>query len=105
MPLLEKVAARDARGNPCVGHAGLGGAGHYVKIVGAHVCARDRVRSRFQIHNGIEHGMMGAIAEAWKTMNTGLGLSYDKIGHAFAAWNESGELVSTTIATLRKQRH
>ena len=42
MPLLEKVAARDARGNPCVGHAGLGGAGHYVKMVGAHVRARDR---------------------------------------------------------------
>ena len=37
--------------------------------------------------------MMGAIAEAWKIMESGLGLSYDKIGHAFASWNESGELV------------
>ena len=49
--------------------------------------------------------MMGAIAEAWKIMNTGLGLSYDQIGQAFAAWNETGELVSTTIATLHKQKH
>ena len=46
MPLLEKVAAKDSRGKPCVGRAGMGGAGHYVKM----------------IHNGIEHGMMSALA-------------------------------------------
>lgn len=28
MPLLKKVAARDAKGRPCVGRAGMGGAGH-----------------------------------------------------------------------------
>lgn len=38
-----------ANGKPCVGRAGTGGAGHYVKM----------------IHNGIEHGMMSAISEAW----------------------------------------
>lgn len=27
MPLLQKVAARDARGNPCVGRCGMGGSG------------------------------------------------------------------------------
>ena len=42
MPLLEQVAAKDAKGRPCVGRAGMGGAGHYIKM----------------IHNGIEHGMM-----------------------------------------------
>lgn len=42
MPLLEKVAAKDSKGKPCVGRVGMGGAGHYVKM----------------IHNGIEHGMM-----------------------------------------------
>ena len=40
LPLLEKVAAKDARGRACVGRAGMGGSGHYVKM----------------IHNGIEHG-------------------------------------------------
>ena len=49
LPLLEKVAAKGSNGKPCVGRAGSGGAGHYVKM----------------IHNGIEHGMMSAIAEAW----------------------------------------
>lgn len=49
MPLLEKVAAKGPNGKPCVGRAGTGGAGHYVKM----------------IHNGIEHGMMSAISEAW----------------------------------------
>jgi 6-phosphogluconate dehydrogenase len=49
MPLLEKVAAKGSNGKPCVGRAGTGGAGHYVKM----------------IHNGIEHGMMSAISEAW----------------------------------------
>lgn len=38
MPLLEKMAAKDQEGNPCVGKIGMGGAGHYVKM----------------IHNGIE---------------------------------------------------
>lgn len=40
MPLLEKVAAKDKDGKPCVGIIGKGGAGHYVKM----------------LHNGIEHG-------------------------------------------------
>lgn len=49
LPLLKKVAAKASNGKPCVGRAGTGGAGHYVKM----------------IHNGIEHGMMSAISEAW----------------------------------------
>jgi 6-phosphogluconate dehydrogenase len=49
MPLLEKIAAKGSNGKPCVGRAGTGGAGHYVKM----------------LHNGIEHGMMSAISEAW----------------------------------------
>ena len=28
MPLLKKVAARDAKGRACVGKAGMGGSGH-----------------------------------------------------------------------------
>jgi 6-phosphogluconate dehydrogenase len=38
MPLFEKMAAKAEDGNPCVAKIGMGGAGHYVKM----------------IHNGIE---------------------------------------------------
>lgn len=80
LPLLEKVAAKDARGKACVGRAGMGGSGHYVKM----------------IHNGIEHGMMSALAEAWQIMSLCLGMSYDEIGDELARWNESREMASTT---------
>ena len=33
MPFLEKIAARDNKGNPCVAKIGPGGSGHYVKMV------------------------------------------------------------------------
>lgn len=77
LPFLRKVAAKDPKGRPCVGKAGTGGAGHYVKM----------------IHNGIEHGMMSAISEAWGIMRTGLGMSEDEIGDVFEKWNNEGELV------------
>jgi len=78
LPLLQKVAARDSRGKPCVGRCGMGGSGHYVKM----------------IHNGIEHGMMSAQSEAWQIMSKAMGMSYDEIGDEFARWNGAGELVS-----------
>jgi 6-phosphogluconate dehydrogenase len=76
LPLLRKVAAKDKHGKPCVGKAGLGGSGHYVKMV----------------HNGIEHGMMSAIAEAWQIMEVGLGIDEDEMSKIFAKWNDEGEL-------------
>lgn len=82
MPLLRKVAAKDKNGNPCVAKAGTGGAGHYVKM----------------IHNGIEHGMMSAISEAFAIMQKGLGMSDEEIGDVFEAWNKEGELVRLTFA-------
>lgn len=81
LPLLRKVVAKDPKGNPCVGKAGTGGAGHYVKM----------------IHNGIEHGMMSAISEAWSIMVTGLGMSYNEIGDTLEKWNKEGELVSAGL--------
>lgn len=77
LPLLQKVAAKDSRGKACVGRCGMGGSGHYVKM----------------IHNGIEHGMMSAQSEAWQIMDQILGMSYDEIGDEFARWNADGELV------------
>ena len=84
MPLLEKVAAKGSNGKPCVGRAGTGGAGHYVKM----------------IHNGIEHGMMSAISEAWGIMLKGLGMDNDEIGDEFERWNESGELKGTFLVDI-----
>ena len=51
-PLLEKIAAKDFSGNPCVSYMGADGAGHYVKMV----------------HNGIEYGVMQMIAEAYSLL-------------------------------------
>ena len=45
------------------------------------------------LHNGIEHGMMGAQSEAWQMMSLCLGMTYDEIGDEFARWNADGELV------------
>lgn len=77
LPLLEKVAAKDAEGKACVAKCGLGGSGHYVKM----------------IHNGIEHGMMSAVAEAWSIMVHGLGMGEQEIGETFKKWDAEGELV------------
>jgi 6-phosphogluconate dehydrogenase len=74
LPMLRKVCAKDKMGRPCVGYVGAGGAGHYVKM----------------IHNGIEHGMMSAVSEAWQIMNVCLGMKYDQIGEEFARWNKDG---------------
>lgn len=82
MPLLRQVAAKDAQGHPCVGYAGTGGSGHYVKM----------------IHNGIEHGMMSAVAEAWQIMDMGLGMNYNEIADEFTRWNRDGDLVSTPFS-------
>ncbi|KAG9858396.1 6PGD-domain-containing protein, partial [Aureobasidium melanogenum] len=84
LPFLRKVAAKDPKGRPCVGKAGTGGAGHYVKM----------------IHNGIEHGMMSAISEAWGIMRTGLGMSEDEIGDVFEKWNNEGELQGTFLVKI-----
>lgn len=72
MPLLEKVAAKDSDGNPCVAPIGPGGSGHYVKMV----------------HNGIEQGMMGAIAEAWALLRFNLGCELDEISGIFKQWSD-----------------
>jgi 6-phosphogluconate dehydrogenase len=44
------------------------------------------------VHNGIEGGMLSALAEAWAFMTFGLGMKYEDIGDVFSSWNETGEL-------------
>jgi len=88
MPFLEKVAAKDAKGRPCVGNMGSGGSGHYVKT----------------IHNGIEQGMLSIICEAWGIMVDCLGMEYDAIGKVFEKWNADGELVHSLTVPLTTEK-
>lgn len=86
LPLLQKVAAKDKNGQPCVGVIGKGGAGHYVKMM----------------HNGIEHGMMSAISEAWGIMGK-MGMGDEEIGDVLAQWNSEGELVGFSFTTSSRR--
>lgn len=81
LPLLKKVAAKDQDGVPCVAKAGTGGSGHYVKM----------------IHNGIEHGMISAVSEAYDIMKKGLSMTNEEIGRVFEQWNKQGELVRNNL--------
>jgi 6-phosphogluconate dehydrogenase len=52
------------------------------------------------LHNGIERGMMSAISEAWKIMNTHMDMKYNAIGKDFEKWSSEGELVSSFLLDL-----
>ena len=77
LPLLTKIAAKEDRGRPCVANIGSGGSGHFVKM----------------IHNGIEHGVMSSLCEAWEIMDKCLNMDGDEIGQVFDSWCSEGELV------------
>lgn len=71
-PFLTKIAAKDQHGRPCTAKLGVGGCGHYVKMV----------------HNGIEHGMMTVLGEIWGIMTQTLGWTPEEAGEAFERWNK-----------------
>ena len=68
--LFESVAAR-AQGEACVAYLGPGSAGHFVKMV----------------HNGIEYGLMGLIAETYDLMKRGIGLTDEEMAVIYERWN------------------
>lgn len=70
-PFLTKVAAKDKSGKPCTAKLGIGGCGHYTKMV----------------HNGIEHGLMTVLCEVWGIMRESFGWSYEEIADVFERWN------------------
>lgn len=72
-PVLESIAAK-FDGEPCVARMGNGSAGHYVKMV----------------HNGIEYGMMQAIAEVYDILVRGYGQSTESIAEVFTRWTQGG---------------
>lgn len=84
-PFLQKVAARDLRGRPCVVKLGPGGCGHYIKM----------------IHNGIEQGMMTVLCEIWSIMSEGMGMHNEEIGDVFEAWSRNGKNDQSGSSFLR----
>jgi 6-phosphogluconate dehydrogenase len=85
-PIATAVAAKaEEDGKPCVTFIGMGGSGHFVKMV----------------HNGIEYGDMQLIAEAYHLLKVVLGLKAADFAQVFAKWNE-GELASYLIELTAK---
>jgi 6-phosphogluconate dehydrogenase len=86
LPLLEKVAAKDFAGNPCVTNVGAASAGHFVKMV----------------HNGIEYALMQGIAEIYDLLRYNHH-SNEEIRRAFIDFNEGAKksfLMDITIDIL-----
>jgi 6-phosphogluconate dehydrogenase len=83
-PILTAIAAKTEDGDVCCDWVGLGGAGHFVKMV----------------HNGIEYADMQLICEAYFLMERTLGMSATEMHDAFAEWNQ-GELQSYLIEITR----
>ena len=77
-PIFEAIAAR-VDGEPCVTHIGLGGSGHFVKMV----------------HNGIEYGDMQLICEAYHIFKAA-GFTNAELADIFDDWNK-GDLESYLI--------
>jgi 6-phosphogluconate dehydrogenase len=84
LPLLTRIAAKDDHGRPCVTNVGTGGSGHFVKM----------------IHNGIEHGIMSCLCEAWELMDKCLNMDGDEIGAVFDSWCAQGELLGNFLVSI-----
>ena len=81
-PLLNKIAAKDFNGKPCVTHVGPGGAGHFVKMV----------------HNGIEYAILQIMAETYDLLRSLYGLKAGDISSIFKTLNK-GKLKSYLFET------
>ncbi len=76
-PYLQKIAARDRKGNPCTTYIGPDGAGHFVKMV----------------HNGIEYAEMQLWAETYALLKNFLCLENVEISGILNEW-QKGSLKS-----------
>ena len=70
-PILEKMAAKNKEGKPCVSYMGPEGAGHYVKMV----------------HNGIEYAIMQEFSEVYNLLRDVAHKSDDEMSEIFDEWN------------------
>jgi 6-phosphogluconate dehydrogenase len=78
--MLQTIAAKTPKGDPCCDFVGEGGAGHYVKMV----------------HNGIEYGDIQLICEASDILSQVLGVDEEELSQIFSKWNK-GDLNSFLI--------
>ena len=88
--ILESIAAKDKKENPCCEFIGSGGSGHFVKT----------------IHNGIEYAEMQIIAEVYHLLRFYGGKDPVKISNIFENWLQNGlesYLLQITINILRKK--
>lgn len=79
-PIFQGIAAKAPDGSPCCDWVGVGGAGHFVKMV----------------HNGIEYGDMQLITEAYHLLKNVGGLSDDELHQVFSKWTQ-GDLDSYLV--------
>ncbi len=89
MPYLEKVAAKDFQGHPCVTPVGSGPSGHFVKMV----------------HNGIEYAMMQGLGEIYDMLRS-FGHSALEIQEVFRGLNYGNTqsfLMDITLDILGKK--
>jgi len=88
-PILTAIAAKADDGAPCCEWIGVGGAGHFVKMV----------------HNGIEYADMQLIGEAYFVMSRLLGMQEHEMADVFDAWSHDdlqSYLVEITRDILRE---
>ena len=88
-PMVTRMAAQ-VDGTPCAAYIGVGGAGHYVKMV----------------HNGIEYADMQLITEAYDLFKTVYGLAAPAIATIFEGWKSSeldSYLIDITAEVLNKR--
>ena len=89
LPFLEKIAAKDFAGKPCVTYIGEGPSGHFVKMV----------------HNGIEYAIMQGIAEIYDILRH-LGLDAMHISNIFEKLNQGSTtsfLTKISIDVLKQK--
>ncbi len=87
---LEKIAAKDDKGNSCCRYIGPSGAGHFVKMV----------------HNGIEYGDMQLLAELYDVLSKSK--DYNGISEVFSKWNQGSQasyLLEITAKILKEKEN
>lgn len=85
-PILEKVAAKDFEGKPCVVHIGDLGSGHFVKMV----------------HNGIEYAIMQILAESYDILKNIGKFTNPELAKIFADYGKSENLQSFLVEITAK---
>ena len=91
-PILDRIAAKDAQGNPCSGWIGNAGSGHFIKM----------------IHNGIEYGEMQLIAELYHALRFHANKTIEEIVILFEMWQKTDTasyLLDITAKILRTKEN